>query len=353
MDTRATVRILVIRRRYVGDIVLLGSVFQSLRERWPDAYIAVAVDRAYAALPTLHQAVDAVYAIPAGFSDWLSFFVRLRRDRFTHALDFDNRPRTALITAVTGAPVRATLRHGQPPRFRSLYSHALIVEGDYLDQRHITAYYHRLLGLLDIPLASQRGELRALPADLKFVAELPELAGLPSNRPRVLVHPGSRSAYRVWPAPFFAAVCDELQASGAASIVMVAGPAEQAIVAAIQAEMKTPVAALRRPLSLPQLAALFASVDLLLCHDSGPMHLAASVGTRVVALFGSQNKANWHPLGQVHITLQPPLPCQHCVSPGICKPDDAYFNHCVRNIKVPEVVAAVRTQLQTLAATPQ
>jgi ADP-heptose:LPS heptosyltransferase len=75
------------------------------------------------------------------------------------------------------------------------------------------------------------------------------------------------------------------------------------------------------------------------------MHLAAAVGTRVVALYGSQNLANWRPLGAHHTVLQPPLPCVNCVSPGICQPDDSYFNHCVRNITVPDVLTAVRAQL--------
>jgi ADP-heptose:LPS heptosyltransferase len=116
---------------------------------------------------------------------------------------------------------------------------------------------------------------------------------------------------------------------------------------AIRQHMRTPVVCLRHSLEVPQLAALFASVDLLLCHDSGPTHLAAAVGTPVVALYGSQNLANWRPLGAHHTMLQPPLPCVHCVSPGICRPDDSYFNHCVRNITVPDVLAAVRARLRT------
>jgi ADP-heptose:LPS heptosyltransferase len=100
------------------------------------------------------------------------------------------------------------------------------------------------------------------------------------------------------------------------------------------------------------LAALIAQFDLLLCHDSGPMHLAAAVGTRVVALLGSQNPVLFAPPGEGHIVLQPPLPCTACVAPGECVPGDSYRNYCVRNLPVGPVFTAVRDQLARPAAWP-
>jgi ADP-heptose:LPS heptosyltransferase len=338
-------RILVIRRRYLGDIVLLGSVFRSLRRHWPQAHLTVLVERAYAGVLTMNRDVDAVLTMPHSGLGWLGLGRTLGRENFTHALDFDNRPKTALITRLSRAACRVALHHGPQVCLPRCYTRHEIVEADFLVNRHITDYYHRLLRAVDAPLVAEPFSLAPRAADLDFVRQLPEFAGLPPGRPRLLVHPGSRSAWRVWPAEAFAEVCDRLQTEGAANVLLVAGPAEQKLVHAIRQHMQTPVACLQHSLELPQLAALFASADLLLCHDSGPMHLAAAVGTRVVALFGSQNLANWRPLGPRHTVLQPPLPCVNCVSPGICRPDDSYFNHCVRNITVPDVLAALRTQL--------
>jgi len=348
--TQAKPRILVIRRRYLGDIVLLGSVFRSLRRHWPKAHLAVLVERAYAGVPALNPDVDDILEMPRGSLEWLRLVRRLRRKKFTLVLDFDNRRKTALITSLSGAAGRVTLHHGPQVCWPRCYTQHEIAEDDFLVNRHITDYYHRLLRAVDVPLVSEPFSLTPRAADLEFVHQLPELASLPPGRPRLLVHPGSRSPYRVWPAEAFAEVCDRLQTEGAASVILVAGPAEQAIVNAIRQHMQTPVVCLQQTLEVPQLAALFASVDLLLCHDSGPMHLAAAVGTRVVALYGSQNPANWRPLGAHHTVLQPPLPCVNCVSPGICQRDDSYFNHCVRNITVPDVLAAVRAQLRTATA---
>ncbi|HXA14798.1 MAG TPA: glycosyltransferase family 9 protein [Opitutaceae bacterium] len=345
----ATPRILVIRRRYLGDVVLLGSVFRSLRRHWPQAHLTVLVERAYAGVLAMNPDVDAVLTMPRGAFGWLGLVRALRRENFTLVLDFDNRRKTAFITRLSGAPCRVALHHGPHVCLPRFYTRHEIVEADFLVNRHITDYYHRMLRAIDVPLVSEPFSLTPREIDLDFIRRLPEFASLPPGRPRLLVHPGSRSAYRVWPAEAFAEVCDRLQTEGTASVLLVAGPAEQKIVNAIRQHMRTPVACLQHPLEVPQLAALFASVDLLLCHDSGPMHLAAAMGTRVVALYGSQNLANWRPIGPRHTVLQPPLPCVNCVSPGLCQPDEPYFNHCVRNITVPDVLVALRAQLHTAA----
>jgi ADP-heptose:LPS heptosyltransferase len=345
MPSAAHPRILVLRRRYVGDIVLLESVFRLLRRHWPAARVVAGVDPAYRDLPKLFPAIDATLPLPVKLRHWPAFLWRLRREKFTHILDFDNRPRTALIALLSGAGLRATLRHGQPVRMPACYNHRLIVEAAYLENHHIVDFYHRLLRSLGIVIKDEPGLLVPLAHELTQIEQLPEIAALPDDRPRLLVHPGSRSPHRIWPAESFATVCDPIQSENRASVIFVAGPAEQSIVDAITAKMTTTPTVLKRSFSLTQLAALFASVDRLLCHDSGPMHLAAAVGTPVVALYGSQKIANWSPMGEANLFLQTPLPCRDCVSPGFCQPGDSYHTHCVRKITPEAVLAALRSRL--------
>ena len=71
------------------------------------------------------------------------------------------------------------------------------------------------------------------------------------------------------------------------------------------------------------------------------MHIAAAVGTPVVALYGSQNAVLFQPAGQGHLLLQAALPCTECVAPAHCVPQDSYRNFCVRRLSVDEVFAAV------------
>ncbi|MBI3887092.1 MAG: glycosyltransferase family 9 protein [Opitutae bacterium] len=338
--------ILVIRRRYLGDIVLLGTVLRNLRLHWPAARLTVLTERAYAGVLAMNPDADEVLPFPHRLGEWWTLWRRLRRARFTHVLAFDNRDKTAFITLASGAARRYGLRHARPVHLGRCYTHRESVPLAFLDDHHINDLCHRLLVRAGVPIVSHDVVLKPLVADLTFVRALPELATLPKDRPRLLVHPGSRSAFRVWPAESFAAVCNRLQAEGLASITLVAGPAELHLVEEIQRRMTTPVACLRQPFTVPQLGALFASFDRLLCHDSGPMHLAAAVGTRVVALFGSQSRIIFAPVGAGHVTLSPPLPCVNCVAPGTCQRDDAYHNYCVRNITPAEVAAAVRRALQ-------
>src|SRR5580704_16595048 len=118
-----TPNILVIRRRYLGDIVLLGSLFRNLRLHWPKARIAALVEPAYAGILALNPDVDAVLSPPGGALGWPGFAVRLRREAFTHVLDIDNTERTAGIARLNGAPQRVALHHGPHPlKLGALYT---------------------------------------------------------------------------------------------------------------------------------------------------------------------------------------------------------------------------------------
>lgn len=335
----AAPHILVIRRRYLGDIVLLGSLLRNLKLHWPACRIGVLCEQTYAPILDLNPDVDERWLLPATRFAWPRFLWNVRRAGFTHVLDLDNRERTALVTRATGAPVRATVRHGEDIHLPWVYTVAERVPVAFLDQRHITDLYLHTLGQIGVPVATREIRLMPRPADVAAARTLLQGA-------RLLVHPGSRSAWRIWPPANYARVIDTLHAEHGVRTAIVAGPGEQATVDEIFRALRTPALRLERRLALPELAALFAAAPALLCHDSGPMHVAAAVGTRVIALFGSQPLNIWQPVGPGHVTLQPPLPCTTCVSPGRCAPEDSYHNHCVRNLPVDRVLAAVGDALK-------
>src|SRR4051812_47235424 len=72
-------RVLVIRRRYLGDIVLLGSVLRNLRLKWPSAWITVLTEMAYAGVLRLNPDVDAALTFPRRTREWFGFVRMLRR----------------------------------------------------------------------------------------------------------------------------------------------------------------------------------------------------------------------------------------------------------------------------------
>jgi ADP-heptose:LPS heptosyltransferase len=344
-------RLLLIRRRYLGDLVLLGAAIRNLRLHWPTAHLAVLTEPAYAGVVPLNPDLNAALAFPAGPAGWPAFLRTLRRERFTHVLDFDNTEKTALVTRLSGAPLRATFHRERIAfRYRRLYTHTATVTNAFYDSHHITDTYLALPAALGVPVASR--EVRLVPRDTELAAAQKLLGGprLPrADRPaRILLHPGSRSLHRVWPADRFAAVCDRLQDESGAQIFLLAGPGERDLLDDIRRQAKTHLVALKPLGSVPALAALAAQCDVFLCHDSGPMHIAAAVGTPVVALFGSQNATIWRPLGDRHTVLQPPLPCP-CLGPAAptpCVRSDSYRSWCVRLLTAEQVFAAVARALR-------
>ncbi|MDO8538939.1 MAG: glycosyltransferase family 9 protein [Opitutaceae bacterium] len=338
-------RILVVRRRYLGDIVLLGSVLRNLRLHWPSAGITVLTEATYAGVVPLNPDANAVLTFPRRTNGWLEFARTLRRAQFTHVFDFDNTDKTALVARLTGAGVRATFdRELIPFRYHWVYTHTAKVTNAFYDSHHITETYLALPAAIGVPIASRDVTLALRPVDSAYAQRL-----VPRGGNKILIHPGSRSPHRIWPAERFADVTDRLQDNLGAQVFVTAGSGEHPLAEQIRSQARSHVVTLDSPHDVGKLAALLAQFDVFLCHDSGPMHIAAAVGTPVVALFGSQNATIWRPLGERHTLLQTPLPCA-CIgaaAPTPCVRDDSYRSYCVRKISADDVFAAVTRTLAT------
>lgn len=336
-------RILLIRRRYLGDIVLLGSVLRNLRLHWPGAHLSVLTEAAYAGVLGLNPDVNGALVFPRSITDWFGFMRALRRARFTHVLDFDNTDKTALVARLTGAPIRAAFdRELIPFRHPRVYTHRAPVTNAFYDSHHITETYLALPAALGVPIVSREVRLVPYPED---VAEARRF--IPQYGKKLLVHPGSRSEHRVWPPERFATVCDRLQNELGTQVFLTAGPRERGLVERIRQQANSHLVVSDAPRTIGGLAAWAAQFDAFLCHDSGPMHVAAAVGIPVVALFGSQNATIWRPLGERHAILQTKLPCA-CIgaaAPTPCSRDDSYRSYCVRMLGTDEVFEAVKPHL--------
>ena len=117
---------------------------------------------------------------------------------------------------------------------------------------------------------------------------------LPQDRPWVVLHPGATDGRRLWPAEAFAAVADQLVMQGA-MVLINGGHTERTIVDAVRAAMRHEAIDLCHRLTLGGLAALLVRSHLVVSNDSGPLHLAAAVGTRTVGLYWCINFANGGP----------------------------------------------------------
>ncbi|MCU0727842.1 MAG: glycosyltransferase family 9 protein [Planctomycetes bacterium] len=158
-----------------------------------------------------------------------------------------------------------------------------------------------------------------------------------AGRPAAGLHPGGSHAGKRWPASSFAAAGNAIARRYGARIVLFEGPADRDAAEEVRAGLDAaPVDV--RGVDLAELAALLARTAFLLCNDSGPMHLAAAVGTPVVAIFGHSDPLNWGPCGDRHEIVRRAVPC------GPCPPETARAcptAECVRGVTVDDVLAGV------------
>src|ERR1700728_3383242 len=181
-----TPRVLVIRRRYLGDVVLLGSLFRNLRLHWPEAHLAALVERSYGEILALNPDVDAVVALPSRSLEWPGFIGRIRGAAFTHVLDIDNTEKTALVSRLSGAPVRVALHHGvHPLKLRAFYTHVVHDPVQEHESHPMSEYYLKALGPLGVPVVSR--EIRLVPREAD-VAEWMRFVGAQGRT--LLLHPG-------------------------------------------------------------------------------------------------------------------------------------------------------------------
>jgi ADP-heptose:LPS heptosyltransferase len=341
-------RILVIRRRYLGDVTVLGPMFRNLRHHWPEARISCVVDAPFIDVLTLNPDVDNAWILPAHVTNptqalsWAWFLSKIRLARFTHVFDLDNRGDTALVAGATGAPFRMVLHHSEQPVLRpKVFNHFVHVSREQWEGRLMSDHYLQTLIAAGVPTTSR--EVRLVPREEDVATARAQLG--PGRI--LLVHPGSRRRERIWPMKRFAEVCDLAREQLGVRVVLAGGSHEQSFLAEIRRHMRHRTTPFNSSPSVAQFAALAHCSSLLLCHDSGPMHVAAAVGTRVVALHGSQDIRQFSPAGEGHILLQPRLPCDNaCVAPKDCVPGNSYHSFCVRRIGVEEVFAALSAQFR-------
>jgi heptosyltransferase-3 len=156
----------------------------------------------------------------------------------------------------------------------------------------------------------------------------------------VHLHPASRWQFKCWTPERNAALIDRLQAGGE-RVVLTAAPDERelALVAAIRSRCATPPVDLSGKLTLKMLAALSSRAKLFVGVDSAPMHIAAAMGTPVVALFGPSGEAEWGPWKVPHLVVASNRhACRPCGNDGC---GGGKLSECLASISVEAVLEAV------------
>ncbi|MBN2437009.1 MAG: glycosyltransferase family 9 protein [Deltaproteobacteria bacterium] len=168
--------------------------------------------------------------------------------------------------------------------------------------------------------------------------QYPPLSEVVNDRPRfVAVNPVAFWETKLWEEEKFAELCDRLREERGIGIVLTGG--ESAPLERICRKMRTKAVNLGGRTTLRELACIYREAALLITTDSGPMHLAAAVGTPVVALFGPTDPARTGPWGPGHRIIRKGLSCSPCFRKRCETP------RCMTDISVEEVFTAVKEML--------
>jgi ADP-heptose:LPS heptosyltransferase len=160
---------------------------------------------------------------------------------------------------------------------------------------------------------------------------------------RVVVAPGAGWPGKMWPAERFGELVNWLIGELGCRVILSGAPDESDLGGMIESACSDALNLIGQT-SFGQTAGLVKTADLLICNDSGPLHLAAAFGTPSVALFGPTVASKWHPPGSQHVMIQKKGFCKGCVGwhpVATCLHDGA----CMKAIAVDEVAEAVRELL--------
>jgi heptosyltransferase-2/heptosyltransferase-3 len=168
------------------------------------------------------------------------------------------------------------------------------------------------------------------------------------HAPLVAIHPGSGAPVKNWLPERWSAVAGGIARAHGARIVLTGGPGERALVGQVMAPLDPRPRVLVGETTLGQLAALFARCDLVVGGDSGPLHLAAAVGTPTLRLYGPTDVREfgpWPPDGP-HVTLAAGLACQPCRQFTDLQCGARATPPCLRALNTDTVLAAVAAALR-------
>ncbi len=324
--------ILIIKPGAIGDLLQMTPVIRSLSEAYPGAAISLLVgNRATANLFRYNRRLAETYVFDKerehrSLAALCTLWKELRQKRFDLVINFQRSNVKTWILASAAFPCRI-----------------LVYRKQRRGQVHAVVNYLQTLAPLGIVPSRLDLELDTGPEEKDHAQEIVRSLGRPDG-PLVALNPGASHAVNRWSVDSFAALADRLTNDLRARVVVIGGTGDGSLADAIAAKSSSRPGILAGKLDLLQLAALLAECDLVVSGDTGPMHMATAVGTRVLALFGAADPARTGPVGTGHRVLQATgIPCLPCRS-RTCTRVPALA--CMEALSVDTVFSAARELLK-------
>jgi len=296
--------IVVVKLTAIGDVLHGVPTAVALKRAFPAARIGWAVEGAAADVLAGHPAIDHLFRLPRRWLKSPAAVLSLRRQLRAFApdvaLDLQGLLKSAVATWLSGAPCR--IGHAPPvARERSwlAYTHPVRTTATHVVEKHC-----ELLGALGVTAGRPAFDMPRWPVSRARVEQWLAERRLPAAP--VILNPGAGWRSKRWPVERFAATARGLaDRHGMPVIVVWGGPEERAAAERIAAQAAG-AALVAPPTTLQDLGELCRVARLFIAGDTGPLHLAAAVGTPCVGLFGPVPAARNGPWGPQHVCIEPP-----------------------------------------------
>lgn len=347
-------KILVIRLDRIGDVILSLPAVEAIRRRFPNASISLMVRPYTQGIVSSHQAVDEVipyYYEKGGRHSSILGNIRFLREiskrHFDIAFILHPSHRSYNVPFFSGIPYRI----GFKTAFPFFLTHGVI------DRRH-EGLKHESEYTLDIVRAfginETTGPMPRIPVlnhEMLNISRILNKNGVRDGESIIVFHPGASCASKKWPIERFALLGKKLMVETAHRLVVIGGSEEAALGEYLKREWGNRGINLTGLLDLKSLAALFKRSTILVSNDSGPIHLAAAVGTGTFGIFG-RNEAGlsamrWRALGEGHRIIQKDVGCVVCLAHRC-----TIGFECLKAVEVGEVFLKVKEMLQCATKIP-
>ena len=350
-------RVLLIKFWGIGSLQLLTPAEGVLRRRHPGANLTLLTLAENEAFARGLGLFDDVVTLDVSRGGWmrlarriLGLVGRLRRGRFDEVYDFEFFTRfSAVVAGLSGA----SELHGfhAPTVWRGGIHTRTVPFNRYW---HVARNFRALAGGEDGAEVEpdDLSPYRVSARDESELERVLEELGVEGGSPLVVLNPnaGQLSLERRWPAERFAALARILADDEGATVAFIGSKSERSYTAGAVALAGADgaIVDLSGRLDVGALCALLERADLLVSNDSGPMHLAAGLGTPTIGLFGPETPVMYRPLGRQARALWRPPVCSPCINVHDNKVANCIHGRpeCLMNIGVDEVVHEARRTLR-------
>lgn len=333
-------RYCIYRTDGIGDVLLTLPLAEAIRRHDSQAHITMCVRSPLSALVQLSPHIDSVYAVPTRDPQPLKPFITdFRRMAFDVAIFSYPRPGLAWMATRASIPIRVGTAH----RWYSFLFNRRCPDHRRRAVYHESEYNLRMLDVLGIE--RQAVSFPSLVIDESIRKEAIDLLAALGVDPSsfFVLHPGSAGSAKDWPLDRFAALAETMQEEYRHVGILVTGTdAERPLCEKIRESTRQGVFILPHEVDLIMLAAILSLSKCVVANSTGPLHLAAAVGTPVVGLYPNLRVCSprrWAPLAQTSIVLTPPI-IPECTR---CERDACDVHDRMEQITIERVADAVRT----------